>query len=398
MKNILSFILKESESVQNVPCETTNKNMLPQMSNFSPPNNEMFPKFESGKKSSLILKNVLKYLHEEIVVFYNNLSRRDKNKFLFKGFIIQLCRLFVPFKDRNHPVLTNNMHWKQLFQDFIYHEIKKEDKVLVEDPRKKDYELDSSIGLPANFKINDASLQGKMNLNTNYDSVGNQGMILDDDDDDDDEEDSPKKPILSDLSKHKKFSDSDSDSDSDSESDEDLLQTYTFGRKGDLLKPKVMNQVDADFSGYDSGVGKGVDLTEELEEAKGSTFTKEKRKSAYDLVNDWNIYGQGSWKALGEELDDTVDMKKYSSVKNTTCKKGKTHEIVSNSMDDESDNLQRHQITRKENKKYGLYGSLTRRFQITKKSVPISKTMNPMLNQFYDSANPYKKEGNSVKR
>ena len=373
LKNIFSSLLKESESFSDSLSNKNTENMLPQMSTISPPNNDFSSKAFSKKKAAWILGEGLKSLHQDLVCFLMKLSNKEKNKFLFKGFVIQICRLVLSFDKRGHKIVKNNSHWKQLYYDFLFQEIKKEDRILVEDPKNKASPFNDHIGLPPNFKINNASLQGKMNLQSNYDSLGNQGMIMEDDDK---EEESPKQNVLEDLNKHHRDSDSDSESESDSDSDEELLQNYSFGRSSGFLGTKRLTEEDNDYSGYDSGVGKGVDLTEEVEKE----FTKSDDPiDLYQSVNDWNIYGQGSWKALGKNLEEEPQ-RKYTSLKNVKS------EVVNNE-DQDSDNLQRHQITRSENKKYGLYGSLTRRFQIKKKLNSNKKNPNINLEKFYDSAN-----------
>ena len=375
LKNIFSFLLKESESYSDSISNKHTENMLPQMSTISPPNNDSSSKAFTAKKAAWILGEGLKSLHENLVCFLMKLNNKQKNKFLFKGFVIQICRLVLPFDKRGHRIVKNNSHWKQVYYDFLFQEMKKEDRILVEDPKNKNSLFNDHIGLPPNFKINNASLQGKMNLQSNYDSLGNQGMILEDNDD---EEESPKQNVLEDLNKHHR--DSDSDSDSESDSDEELLQNYSFGRSGGILGPKILQKEDQDFSGYDSGVGKGVDLTQEIEKEFTKSDTPE--MDLYKSVNDWNIYGQGSWKALGEDLQQVDSQRKYTSLKNVKS------EVVNNLNEDkDSDNLQRHQITRSENKKYGLYGSLTRRFQIKNKNDSNKKNSNIKLEKYYNSGN-----------
>ena len=381
LKSIFSFLLKESESPHGESQGKLNNNLLPEMGGVSPPNADLSPKKQSSKKATYLLKEALEYLHEHIVLFLKNLPQKQRGHFLFRGFVTQLCRLVHSFEKRGHPVVKNSHHWKEIYYNFLFLEAKREDKVLVEDPNKKHDDFDNSIGLPPNFKINDASLQGKMNLQTNYDSLGNQGMILDDDDE---ELEDSSKPLLQELNKHKKNFDSDSDSESD-EDDEDLLQNYSFGKASTVLVPKKMESTDADFKGYDSGVGKGVDLTVDLSKSSDLAFTKSEKKNIYDLVNDWNIYGQGSWKALGKDLRQTQQPEKQPE---------KESEVVSNT-DDDADNLQRHQFTRRDNKKYGLYGSLTRRFQVKNKLEPSRREPKISLENFYDSTNPLK--GKQVK-
>ena len=379
LKNILSFLLKESESYQGT-VTSQNDNMLPQMSNFSPPNNEISSRIDTARKCSRILNDTFEYLNKELVMFWKKLSKKEKNQNLFKGFIIQLCRIILSFEKRGHQVVKDNSNWKLIYYDFLFHEVKKEDRVLVEDPKNKVNEFDDNMRLPVNFKFNNASLQGKMNLQSNYDSLGNQGMILDDDDE---EDESPKQNVLKDLDEHHKNSDSDSDSDSDN--DEDLLKNYSFGKSGGLLLPKKISREDNDYSGYDSGVGKGVDFTNDnLEDT--SSFKKSQNQDFYDIVNDWNIYGQGSWKALGEDLSKVASTKKYGSVK-------KKDDVIIN-QDNED---QRHQISRKDNKKYGLYGSLTRRFQIRNKTQS-NKEMKVNMESFYNSGNALGKSTVQVDR
>jgi len=387
LKNILSFLLKESETFQGTLSSATNDNMLPQMSNFSPPNNEVSSKkIDSARRCSRILTNTLDYLNKEIVIFWRNLSKKEKNQFLFKGFIIQLCRIILPFEKRGHQIVKDNSNWKEIYYDFLFHEIKKEDRILIEDPKNVNNDFDDNLRLPANFKFNNASLQGKMNIQpSNYDSIGNQGMILEDDDDEDEENETPKQDVLRDLNLH--HQDSDSDSDSDSEDDEALLKNYSFGKSGAFLLPKKMKADDKDYRGYDSGVGKGVDLTNTLDKDT-SSFKKSDSNDIYDIVNDWNIYGQGSWKALGDDLSKIVSSKKYGSVK-------KQDDIINQDQDEIE---QRHKISRKDNKKYGLYGSLTRRFQIKQKKSKKEIKSNPKLESFYNSGSSLGKSQVPVER
>ena len=373
LKSILSFLLKESEGFQGSASASQNDNLLPQMSNFSPPNNEVSSKMDSMKRCSQILRDTLEYLNKGIVMFLKGLSARERNNFLFKGFILQICRIIIPFEKRGHQVVKDSADWKQMYYNFLFHELKKEDRILVEDPRQTHKISEDNIRLPSNFKFNNSSLQEKMNLKSNYDSLGNQGMI--EDIEDEEEEEVPKESLLKELDAHHKDSDS-----SDSDSDEDLLKNYSFGKPGELLLPKKLDQDDNDFRGYDSGTGKGVDFAKDPVE--DATFTKSNNKDIYSIVNDWNIYAQGSWKGLGDDLQDETPLKQYSSVN----KEG----LVSNSLDSESENLQRHKISRKDNKKYGLYGSLTRRFQIQKKERRETKEVKDSesdLKSFYNSGN-----------
>lgn len=399
LKNIFSFLLKESESFSGSISNLSNDNLLPQMSTISPPNNELSSKSDCARKASWILGKVFKYLDQEIVLFLKNLSRKERNNYLFKGFIIQLCRLVIAFEKRGHQIIKNNSHWKQVYYDFLYHEIIKEDRILVEDPRNKNKIINDHIGLPANFKINNASLQGKMNLKSNYDSLGNRGMILDNDDD---EEISPKENVLNELDKHHKDSDSESDSDSDSESDEELLLNYRFGKTNGILNPKPLKMNDKDYSGYDSGTGMGVDLTSELPDEEINSFKKTPTEDLYTIVNDWNVYSSNKIKTSSKN----PVINKYTSLKNLSKSlnkesdlKYKANEIINNlSNDKESENLQRHQITRSDNKIYGLYGSLTRRFQIKKNFESSQNKPNNKLEKFYDSANLNKQSDIQVER
>lgn len=380
LKNILAFLLKESESFKGDSKGGANDNMLHQMSNFSPPNNEVSAKMDTARRCSQILNETFEYVNREVVDFLKELSPREKNRFLFKGFIIQICRIIIPFEKRGHQVVKNSSHWKQIYYNFLFHELKKEDRVLVEDPRNRNQVLSDNMRLPSNFKFNNSSLQGKMNLKSNYDSLGNNDIILKEEEDDD-ADDQLKQDVLDDFDTCGK--DSDTDSDSESDSDEDLLKNYSFGKPGELMIPKKLSEEDQDYRGFDSGMGKGVDFSE-INLQTESTFTKSSTEDIYAMVNDWNIYAQGSWKGLGKDLQEQPKLKQYSSV-------SKTESLVSNTSDPESENLQRHKISRKENKKYGLYGSLTRRFQIRNKPAKepnLADQLNENLTSFYNSGNP----------
>lgn len=380
LKSILAFLLKESESYSRA-AGNADANLLPQMSSFSPPNREASAKTDSARRCAQMLRETLEFLSEGVVGFLKGLGPREKNKFLFKGFVIQLCRIVIPFEKRGHPVVKDSAHWKDVYYNFLFHELKKEDCVLVEDPRQRGKTLEEDMRLPSNFKFNNASLQGKMNLRSNYDSLGTKNVVLDEEDEP--EADEPRKQVLQGFGRRAEDSDSDSDS---SESDEELLKQFSFGRPGDLCQPKTLESSEPDSRPYDSGTGQGVDFKAEPAHKPGA-FEKESAKDIYDIVNDWNIYAQGSWKGLGEELrESALQRRSAAGEKEKTQATGEGPE--GSSSDPECEGLQRHKISRKDNQKYGLYGSLTRRFQIKKKSSKGPKEARGESSSFYNSGAP----------
>lgn len=97
--------------------------------------------------------------------------------------------------------------------------------------------------------------------------------------------------------------------------------------------------------------------------------------SIYMRVNDWNMYGQGSWKALNTQVREIVTPELTSSDHSITKKETK-----------EDTSLAKHNITHSENKKYGLYGSLNRRFRIKQKTRKSPKEISQIKEEeFYQS-------------
>lgn len=167
LKSIISFLLKECESFS----ESELKLEAEENKSENP----------NPSESAKFLEEALTFISKDIISQYQALSRREKYRHLYKGFIIQLCRLIFQFEKRNHRFLKNLQCWRDIVNGFLFLEMKKEDRVLIEDPKNKLDKFKDNIALPHDFKFNDGALRGKMNLNfgSNYDSIGDRNIIID---------------------------------------------------------------------------------------------------------------------------------------------------------------------------------------------------------------------------
>lgn len=322
------------------------------------------------------------------------------------GFVSQICRVMHAAEEKNHLSLKVDSEWQRICERFFNAEMLKEDQLLVEDPRQPLEDDDNLIDIPPDFKLSNQFMVNKNRRakKEDYDSLGNALKL--------------KGPRI--------VKDADSSSSSDDSSDEEALRQYKFVPKimarggGNLFQPKIMAQQDQDYAGYDSG---GLDaeqlLTEGLENERSRNWLKretaqedqDENLDAYNLVNDWNIYGQGSWKEMSQILP-VKSLPAEDQEENTDEPEGKdSSEILIRSLsaptpqkhpqklgneirfkeDEEEEEegkeqdggLERHSVTADENRKFGLYDSLTRRFQIKKKKR--KKKKEPCLQNIYDS-------------
>ena len=380
VKDIFAFLLKECESdpISRRQIETS--------------------QYEKAERAEGFLKAGLRYLSRDLVDQYLLMSKKQRTKALYMGFVSQICRVMHAVEAKNHLSLKVDSEWQRICERFFNAEMLKEDQVLVEDPRQPLEDDDNLIDIPPDFKLSNQFMVNKNRRakKEDYDSLGTALKL--------------KGPRI--------VKDADSSSSSDDSSDEEALKQYKFVPKimarggGNLFQPKMMAQQDQDYAGYDSG---GIDaeqlLNEELElEQKRSWLKRDSNKEdldenvdAYNLVNDWNIYGQGSWKTMSQILpvksqpqkeEDQPQVKDSPKIlirslsapisEKPPQKLGDEKRFKEDEEEKDQDGgLERHSVTADENRKFGLYDSLTRRFQIKKKKR--KKKKEPSLENIYDS-------------
>lgn len=306
------------------------------------------------------------------------------------GFVSQICRVMHSAEDKNHWSLKVDSEWQSIRENYFNAEMQKEDQVLVHDPRQPLDDEDDLIDIPPDFKLSNQFMVSKRNKKADYDSLG-QALKL-------------KGPRIV----------KDADSSSEESSDDEALNKYKFIPKvvnrggGNMFEPKKMMPQDEDYSGYNSGGFEAKDLLNDEPEhrLKLAGFRKEnsdeeadqepEEVDVYNLVNDWNIYGQGSWRKMSRELrvpvksdednDSDSDSDRPELVRTQSAPVPSLEKLTASKKfkedEDDEGGLERHSVTPDENRKFGLYDSLTRRFQIKKKK---KKKKAPSLDNMYDS-------------
>ena len=118
-----------------------------------------------------------------------------------------------------------------------------------------------------------------------------------------------------------------------------------------LVEPKIIE--DSPEKIYHSGFGNNIDIEDSanklFSKSEGDSIIKletETENNLYEKVNDWNVYGQGSWKDFINE-ENIEDKKEDDNYRKTV-----------------SEESPRHPLDKGDNKKFGLFYTLTKRFKV----------------------------------
>lgn len=273
------------------------------------------------------IKKIMTILYKDYFKWLSDLDKKQRNQYLFKGFLVKLGRFCKEYELKYKDCFSDSKNWDKIKKEFLDEEIAREDKVLVEDPKTKLDISDEIIFCPEKIQINTCFINNNLSKNQNFDSIENKEIMFDDDESDDEDSD---------------------DDESKGEYEMDFRNLNNI-KNEDMFEQKFIEEDSENI--YHSGFGKSIEIDEN---SKNKLFSKsdgdDAQHNLFEVVNDWNIYGQGSWKDLiPSSKTDRSNQDLDVQIKKTL-----------------SEDVPRHPINQNDNKKYGLFYTLTKRFKVNK--------------------------------